>query len=376
MNYFLIAGEASGDLHASRLIEALKQTDRSAKFCGLGGAKMQDAGCLLLRTYDKMAYMGILDVIAHSREISDNWRITTRALRAEKPDCLILVDYPSFNLKVAEWTRKHLPNTKIVWYIPPKVWAWKRWRTRKIGRLSDAIYGIFPFEPAFYERYGFTCSYVGNPTAEQINNYLLTTPIPAEKDEFIAILPGSREREVRRCLPRMLEAAAKFNRPIVITAAPSLSDEYYRKLIEQIIGANPEIDSSRITLTRFTYDTILHARAAVVNSGTATLETALLGCPQVAVYHITVPRILKPLQPIVFPNPYFTLVNIIARKQVIKELLWYDFTVEHVAHELNRLLSNADYCLQMRAEYKQIASQLGTESASQNAAKAIMELMK
>lgn len=171
MKYFLLAGEASGDLHASNLMRALKKEDADAVFVGLGGDKMREEGCRLLQDYRNMAFMGVIAVLANLRKIRQNFRIAEQGLLDEQPDVLILIDYPSFNLKIAEFCKKHLPSTKVVYYIPPKVWAWKTFRIHKIARLSDRILGIFPFEPAFYAKYGYKCEYVGNPTMDSIREY-------------------------------------------------------------------------------------------------------------------------------------------------------------------------------------------------------------
>ena len=186
MTYFFIAGEASGDLHASNLIRALQQKDSSAKFIGLGGDKMQALGCRLVQHYRNMAFMGFLAVLMNLDKVRTNFRLARQALLEARPDVLVLVDYPSFNLRMAEFCRRHLPDTRIVYYIPPKIWAWKSWRVHKIARLSDIILCIFPFEPAFYAKYGYKCQYVGNPTMDSVRDFLATHT--AERENIIAIL--------------------------------------------------------------------------------------------------------------------------------------------------------------------------------------------
>ena len=264
-----------------------------------------------------------------------------------------------------------MPNTRIVYFIPPKVWAWKRRRIHRLARLCDDILAIFPFEPDFYARYGCRCTYVGNPTAEEI----LQRSGPTVKRSYsetvlqrsgrtLAILPGSRESEIRHCLPRMLEAARRFpDYRLVICAAPGIDDAFYAPYLR-----------SNETLTRETYETLRQAKAAVVNSGTATLETALLRCPQVAVYHLALSPLIALIrwaQPLVFSLRYFTLVNIIAGKQVIRELLANDFTVANLTAELQRLLSDETYTKKMLAEYEHLASFLGTQPAAATAAEII-----
>jgi len=370
MKYFLIAGEASGDMHAARLMAALRQCDAEATFAGLGGDKMQAEGCKLYRHYAKMAYMGYVAVLLHIKDIRTNIRITEQALLSEQPDELILIDYPGFNLHMAKFAKRHLPKTKITYYIPPKVWAWKRWRVHTIGKYCDCILGIFPFEPDFYAGYGYTCKYVGNPTAESVADYLQSSAIVevADRKPYVALLPGSRRHEINDCLPKMLSAAVQVREKcpniqrIVVTQAPGIERDLYERLCAGY---------EQVELTENTYDAVRHAAAAVVNSGTATLETALIGCPQVAVYHLAFGHVLGLLRPLMFRIPHFTLVNIIAGREVIRELLVYEFTVEATRDELLRLLTDTGYAQQMRAGYEQVRQILGNARAAENAAKEI-----
>ena len=348
--YFLIAGEASGDRHAAALMERLRQDDPQAVFCGLGGDRMAAAGCHLYQDYRRMAFMGFAAVLSNLEQIRDNFRIAREALLSERPDVLVLIDYPSFNLKMADYCRRHLPETKIIYYIPPKVWAWKRWRIHRIARLCDEVWAIFPFEPAYYARYGYQCTYVGNPTAleiEKVKSQQVLSSTPENSEKTIAILPGSRRSEVSHCLPVMLEAARRMEGyRIVVTAAPGLDDTCYTPYLR------PEEK-----LTRETYAAVQNAKAAIVNSGTATLETALLGCPQVAVYHLACSwliGLLRWAQPLVFHIRYFTLVNILAGKQVIRELVANEFTADKIEAELSRLLTDNLYRDNMLTEYRQI----------------------
>ena len=358
--YFIIAGEASGDLHAAELVTQIRQREPEARITGLGGDRMAAAGCYLYQDYRKMAFNGFISVIANSRQIHENFRIAREALLKEKPNALILIDYPSFNLQMAKFSRKHLPDTKIIYYIPPKVWAWKRRRVHSIARLCDEVLGIFPFEPPFYAKYGYQCTYVGNPTAEEISKGEWLK-MKGERDQLIALLPGSRRTEIVSSLPRMLEAAHAFpDYRIVVTAAPGVEDEFYAPYLKQ--GE---------TLTRETYATVRSARAAIVNSGTATLETALLGCPQVVVYHARpawLIRLIRWAQPLLFTVRWFTLVNIILDKEVIKECIANDFTVEKVRTELGRLLTDEPYRKEMLAAYEHLSTILGASAASAKAA--------
>jgi lipid-A-disaccharide synthase len=357
--YFIIAGEASGDIHAAALIAQIRLRDPEAQFTGLGGDQMVAADCRLHQHIRHMAFMGYVEVLRNIHHVRRNFRLTEEALLAEQPDALILIDYPSFNLKIAAYCRKHLPQTKIYYYIPPKVWAWKRRRIHAIARLCDEVLGIFPFEPAFYAKYGYRCTYIGNPTAEEVANH--KSQITNHKSS-IALLPGSRPSEVRKCLVTMLEAARQFPEySITVCAAPGLDDTFYTPFLR-----------AGETLTRDTYSTVQQATAAIVNSGTATLETALLGCPQVAVYQIAFPRIvgliLKLAHSKIFSIPYFTLVNIIEGKQVIRECIADNFTVENIATELKRILTDEAYTKEMLASYEHLSSLLGTQPAAATAA--------
>lgn len=366
-SYFLIAGEASGDVHAAELIQQIQLRDPQARFVGLGGDRMEAVGCRLYRHIRHMAFMGIAAVIRHRKEVKENFRIAHQALLKERPDILILIDYPSFNLRIASFCRKHLPATKIVYYIPPKVWAWKRRRIHQIARLCDAVLGIFPFEPAFYARYGYTCTYVGNPTAEEM------VKVRGDRLEVrgktIAILPGSRPSEITHCLPKMLEAAERFPEyAITVCAAPGIADDFY----------TPYLSHTRAALTRDTYATLRTASAAIVNSGTATLEAALLGCPQVAVYHLAwspLIGLIRWAQPMLFSIRHFTLVNILSEREVIQECIADRFTVDSVSAEMDRLLHDEAYKKEMLASYKHLYSLLGTHSASETAADRITTLL-
>lgn len=377
MKYFLIAGEASGDLHASNLMKALRKKDMQAIFVGLGGDRMRAEECYIYVDYREMAYMGFVAVLQNLGKIKRNFQIAKQALLHERPEVLILIDYPSFNLKIAKFCKKHLPQTKVVYYIPPKIWAWKKWRVHDIAKYCDEILGIFPFEPAFYAKYGYKCDYIGNPTADCIrgvkeqntNSEEDNSKIKNQNSKLtIAILPGSRRSEISKCLPTMLDAARRVagdTYQIAVTAAPGIDDAFYAPYLQ---GE---------TLTRDTYSLLQQAHAAVVNSGTATLETALIGCPQTAVYHIAASKQLwfveSIIRSIVFSIPYFTLVNIIPNKEIIKELIASRFTAENVAEELTRLLDDESYRQTMLNNYQDLWHILGERSAATTAAEYITQ---
>lgn len=373
MKYFLIAGEASGDLHGSNLMKALRAKDPQAVFVGLGGDKMRAQGCDIRVDYRDMAYMGFVAVIANLHKVRRNMRTAQQALLAEQPDTLILIDYPSFNLRIAKFCHKHLPNTRIVYYIPPKIWAWKEWRVHNIAKYCDEILGIFPFEPTFYAKYGYKCHYVGNPTADCIREFRIKNlELRSGENEFkiqnskfiIALLPGSRRSEIKRCLPIMLDAARRVagtTYRIVVTAAPGIEDTFYQPYL------------TNETLTRDTYTLLAQAKAAIVNSGTATLETALIGCPQTAVYHVAGSKYLEwLLKPILFKIQHFTLVNIISGKTIIQELVGQRFTKSNIEKELHRLLNDTTYRQTMLTHYAEVRNTLGDLSAATNAANIII----
>lgn len=363
MTYFFLVGEASGDMHAAALVTTLRQRDPDAQLVGTGGDKMQAAGVRLVLHYRDMAFMGVIAVLRNLGQIWKNFRITELAILETKPDVVYLVDYPSFNLKMAEFVRKHLPQTKIIYYIPPKVWAWKTHRIHRIARLCDEVQSIFPFEPAFYAKFGYRCTYVGNPTARAIaawqeeHSQIKNNKSQIKNPEYLALLPGSRKNEISNCLPKMLKAVRQLqtssnlikphqtssNLQIVIVAAPGIDDAFYKPYL-----------SDNITLTRDAWKTLSVAKAALVASGTATLEAALLGCPQVAVYRIITSRWLGWLRPFIFKIKYFTLVNIIAGKQVIYEAIGPKFSTANIRRELQRILTDENYKKNMLANYEHI----------------------
>ena len=348
--YFFIVGEASGDAHAAEYIRKLRQKEPDAQFMGLGGNAMLKQGVQLFQHYKNMAFMGVIAVLLHARQIKQNFRIAQEALLREQPDELVLVDYPSFNLKMAQFARTHLPKVKIVYYIPPKVWAWKTHRIHKIAKLCDEVLAIFPFEPDFYAKFGYHCTYVGNPTAEAVSRYRET--ISGERESMVALLPGSRRGEISNCLPKMLLAVREAKekgqiKRIVVTAAPGIEDEFYAKYLR---------DGE--TLTRDTWQAVSHAKAAIVTSGTATLETALLDCPQFAVYRIYTSHWLGWLEPFIFKIRFYTLPNIIAGKQIIYEAVGPKFRNKIIRRELQRLLTDENYVREMRKDYQQLRERL------------------
>jgi len=372
MRYFIIAGEASGDLHASNLMRELKNVDSAAEFCFLGGDLMQSQGGSMIKHYRDMAFMGVVAVLKNARTVLKNLSDCKQAILDFGPDVLILVDYPSFNLRMARFVKENL-NTKVYYYISPKIWAWKEYRIKEIKRYVDKMFTIFPFETAFYAKHNYEVEYVGNPTIDSVClrpnqqqtfeqfstlNKLANKPI-------IALLAGSRKQEIYECLPRMIESALCFDDyQVVIAGAPGIEPDFYQSIIK-----NKKV---QIVFGQ-TYDLLQQSKAAVVNSGTATLETALVGTPQVVVYNVPCGRFGYLVKNIIIHLKFISLVNIVAEKQVVKELLAHLFTVENIVAELNKILNDTNYRTNMLTNYALMKKVLGEPGAARHAAEKIHE---
>ena len=375
MKYFLIAGEASGDLHASHLMASIKHEDQQAEFRFLGGDLMEaQAGVPPIIHYRDMAYMGFMDVVKHLGKILGFLGTARRAIDEWQPEALILVDYPSFNLKVAKYA--HNLGIPVHYFISPKVWVWKEWRVKDIRRYVDHMYCILPFEPDWYQERGYKATYVGNPTVQEVaqaskdfpdfvhfidQNGLSDRPI-------IAVLPGSRVREIRDNLPLMLEASARHPEyQVVIAGAPSITDELYH----DVLGGK-----SVPVLRDATYPLVHHARVALVTSGTATLETALLGTPQVACYRFNGSKWSYNFYRRLLSGKYVTLPNLITDEPVIPELLMHLCTVESIDEHLTELLGDTPGRAAMLDGYKRLADRLGTNVCTATAAHLISESLR
>ncbi len=370
MKYFLIAGEASGDLHASHLMASLKQEDDQAEFRFLGGDLMAaQAASQPIIHYRDMAYMGFADVVKHLGKILGFLGTTRRAIDEWQPDALILVDYPSFNLKVAKYA--HNLGIPVHYFISPKVWVWKEWRVKDIRRYVGHMYCILPFEPEWYQERDYKATYVGNPTVQEIaqasndfpdfSHFIKENGLPDRP--IIAIVPGSRVREIRDNLPLMLEAAARHPEyQAVIAGAPSIDDDLYR----QVMG-----DKALPILRDKTYPLVHHARAALVTSGTATLETALLGTPQVACYRFNGSKWSYNFYRRLLTGKYVTLPNLITDEPVIPELLMHLCTVDSIDQHLKALLDDTPERTAMLDGYHRLAARLGTAVCTATAARLI-----
>ncbi len=374
MKYYLIVGEASGDLHASRLMQSLMQYDPAAEFRFLGGDLMQRVGGTRVKHYRELAYMGFVPVLLHLPTIFKNMKMCKEDIVRWQPDVVILIDYPGFNLSIAKYVKKNT-NIPVFYYISPKIWAWKEWRIKAIKRDVKEMFSILPFEIPFYEKkHHYKIHYVGNPTKEEIDNFLHV--YTESKDEFcqrnnlsskpiIAILAGSRKQEIKDNLPSMLEAARHFeDYQMVIAAAPSIEKSYYKKYLG---------DSEAKMVELQTYELLTHSTAALVTSGTATLETALLNVPQVVCYETPVPKLIRFAFKHIIKVRFISLVNLIADKEIVQELLADRFSIYNIANELYRILPGQPARERMLANYQIVREHLGDAVAPDNAAKIMVE---
>lgn len=367
MKYYLIAGEASGDLHASRLMQSLKETDNQAEFRFFGGDLMSAVGGTRVKHYRELAYMGFIPVLMHLPTILKAQKECVADIRQWQPDVVILVDYPGFNLRVAkELSRsEEHPAPRIYYYISPKIWAWKEWRIKSIRRYVDELFSILPFEVDFFEKkHHYPIHYVGNPTADEVRSYLASSPPSGGEDKpIIALLAGSRRQEIKDNLPAMIEAVSPYMNDyrVILAGAPGIDADYYATFVK---GSGVEVVYNE------TYPLLAKAHAALVTSGTATLETALFNVPQVVCYKLPLPKIARIVRRYLIKVPYISLVNLIADREVVTELLADTFTVGHIRHELERILSGPDRD-RMLEGYADVSRRLGDQCAPDNAAKLI-----
>ena len=385
MKYYLLVGEASGDLHAAELMKALRQCDAEAQFRFFGGDKMQGVGGTCVKHYCELAYMGFMPVLLHLRTIFRNMAQCKRDIVAWHPDVVILVDYPGFNLSIAKFLKRHT-TIPAYYYISPKIWAWKEWRIKAIRRDVAELFSILPFEVDFYERkHHFPIHYVGNPTAEEVAAYRKAHHVTAEafaaqhkltpNKPIIALLAGSRKQEIKDNLPAMMQAAASFADcyQMVLACAPAIEARYYDEVIARVAVPNGMMLHR---IENATYDLLQHATAALVTSGTATLETALFGVPQVVCYKTPVPRLIRWAFTHILSCNYISLVNLIADKEVVAELFADRFSVEQITTELAQILPGGAKRSEMLAGYRLVEERLGEERAAQNAARQMIALLQ
>ena len=371
MKYYLIVGEASGDLHASCLMHSLKEKDHDAEFRFFGGDLMAAEGGTIVRHYRELAYMGFIPVLLHLPTILKNMKMCKRDIVEWRPDVVILVDYPGFNLKIAKFL-KQKTSIPVFYYISPKIWAWKEYRIKNIKRDVDQLFSILPFEVPFFEvKHHYPIHYVGNPTADEVRRFKASYDgrFPTFSKPVIAILAGSRLHEIKDNLPMMLRAtdhlADRFQ--LVVAGAPSVPHDYYL----QFFG-NRKVE----IVYNQTYPLLMNAHAALVTSGTATLETALFDVPQVVCYATPLPRLISVLRRILLKVKYVSLVNLIADSEVVKELVAADYSEENVRREIDAIIADGPQRNAMKEGYAEVWRRLGKESAPDNAARQIVKLLE
>ena len=377
MKYYLIVGEASGDLHASHLMKALLKEDPKAEFRFFGGDMMSAVGGTRVRHYRELAYMGIIAVLLHLRTILRNMAFCKRDIVEWQPDAVILVDYPGFNIKIAKFVHDHT-RIPVYYYISPKIWAWKEYRIKEIKRNVDELFSILPFEVPFFEqKHHYPIHYVGNPTAEEVRQFCAAYNVSGEEfrrthglDErpIIALLAGSRKQEIAGNLPQMIAAAQRFaDYQLVLAAAPGIDAGFYDAFTA----------SSDVRIVRGeTYALLSHAHTALVTSGTATLETALFRVPQVVCYNTALPKLVGFLRRLVLKVKYVSLVNLIADREVVPELVANTFSVDNIVRHLTRLLPDGAPRREMLAGYEEVWQKIGADSPSERTAKEIVLKVK
>ncbi len=376
MKYYFIAGEASGDLHASNLMAALKMEDPEADFRFLGGDLMLEVGGVLVKHYREMAYMGFIPVLLHLRTILRNMKTCEIDIQNYQPDVVILIDYPSFNLKIAKFVKTKL-QIPVYYYISPKIWAWKQYRIKSFRRYIDKMFCILPFEKAFYRKLNYEVDYVGNPVVDAVSQFVneqSTKPDTFLKDEglegkpILALLSGSRQQEIKDNLPTMLNVASAYPYyQMVIAGAPGIDREYYN----MYTGKHPV----KIVFGK-TYPLLYHSAVALVTSGTATLETSLFRVPQIVCYYTPLGTIASFIFKNFFHTKYISLVNLIADKEVVQELFAARFSKKEIHAELERVLKNADYKSRMLKGYDEVIQILGEPGASQRTARLICKYLR
>lgn len=366
MKYFIIVGEASGDLHGSNLITAIKSIDSEAEFQFWGGDLMKKAAAKEpLKHISDLAFMGFWEVVMNIKAVKKNFKTCKNQIINFKPNAVIMIDYPGFNLHIAPFVKER--GIKTLYYISPKVWAWKKKRVFKIKKYIDKLYTIFPFETEFYKKFDYDVNYVGNPLMDEIQAFKDKYKANINNDKpIIALLPGSRDQEIKKTLPIMINAAKQFtNYKIIVAGAPNFEKSYY----EEVAG-NKDLE----VIFGQTYSILSSAEAAIVTSGTATLETALLNIPQVVCY------MANPISYYIAKNlvkiKFISLVNLILDKEVVKELIQYDFNEKMTSHELRKILKGGERRNQILEDYKSLQQKVGGAGASIRAAQLMVNTLK
>lgn len=367
MKYYIIAGEASGDLHGSNLMKALLKKDPEASFRFWGGDLMAEHGGTPVKHYRELAFMGFIEVVSNLRTILGNIKFCKADIASYQPDALILIDYPGFNLRIANWAKSL--GIKVLYYISPQVWAWKAKRVHQIKKDVDQLYTILPFESDFYKKYDYEVTFVGHPLLDVISDEHLVSPLSLKKDKpIIALLPGSRKQEIGTVLPIMLQVVPHFSEyQFVIGAAPSITSDFY----ESIIQAHP-MGAEVIMVRGETYPLMKEAHAALVTSGTATLETALFNIPEVVCYKGSsisywIARQLVKIK-------YISLVNLILDRALVKELIQHELNTKNLKSELQKILDGPERKTILEG-YEVLKQKLGNSGASERLATAIVQYL-
>jgi len=366
MKYYIIAGEASGDLHASNLMKEIKKVDNAAVFRGWGGDKMLQQNLQLVKHYKDTAFMGFAEVLFHLRTIFNNINFCKNDILQFHPDAIILVDYPGFNLRIAEFAKEN--NFKTFYYISPQLWAWKQSRLKSIKKNIDKMFVILPFEKKFYEDRNYSVEFVGHPLLDVIHNkshddYKLDLISQKDSKPLIALLPGSRKQEIQHMLPIMLSLVSKFRHyKFIVGGVTSVGNEFYQKIM---LNHDVEIIFDQ------TYNLLRSADAALVTSGTASLETALLGVPEVVCYKGSTISYMIAKKLVGKNISFISLVNLIMNKEIVKELIQNELTSENLSKELNLILNDSKKREELKNGYNELTKTLGGQGASKKTAELI-----
>ena len=372
MKYYLIAGEASGDLHASHLMQALKRRDEKAEFRFFGGDLMSAVGGHRVKHYRELAYMGFVPVLLHLPTILRNMKMCKQDISQWRPDVVILVDYPGFNLDIAKYVKAQR-ICPVYYYISPKIWAWKEYRIKRIKRDVDELFSILPFEVDFFEqKHHYPIHYVGNPTAQEVKEWLMVNgeglTVNGESKPVIALLAGSRKQEIKDNLPAMIQATAHLadRYDIVLAGAPSIDKKYYEPFLA---GSHVQLVMNQ------TYHLLSRATAALVTSGTATLETCMFRVPQVVCYETPLPQLIGFLKRHIIKVKWVSLVNLIAHREIVRELVAETFSIENIRSELEAILPGGGKRQQMLSDYNDVHRLLGESHAPYEAARLMTDIL-
>ncbi len=369
MKYYVIAGEVSGDKHSAFLVRNIKQQDPNAEFRGFGGDYMQQEGTTLVRHIKDLAYMGFIEVVAHLRTILNNLKFCKQDILSYNPDAIILTDYPGFNLRIAKFAYRH--NIKVYYYVSPQVWAWKKGRIKTIGKVIDKLFVILPFEKEFYRQHNIEVEYNGNPLLDEVadfkqkeeNKDLFLRQYSLGEKPVVALLPGSRTQEINKMLPQQIRIFDKYKEKFdfVIAGVSTHSIDFYKN----IIG-----DREIKVVFNGTYNLLNVSSAAIVCSGTATLETALFNIPQVVCYKSSLLSYIIAVY--IVHIKHISLVNIIMGKEVVKELLQQDCNYDNLLKEFDKICFDQEYINKMKNDYQKLYTLLGSCGCSENMAKYIV----